>query len=304
MTRAVTIGGGVVLGGGSRLVFIGGPCVIESETHAVDMAGRLREACSEYGVAYIFKASYDKAQRSSVRSYRGPGIARGLDILAAVKRQARVPVLSDVHCVTQVAAAAEVLDVLRIPAFLARQTDIIVACGRTGKPVEIKKGQYMAPEEMEAAAEKVRSTGNDRVILTERGTTFGYGNLVVDMRALPIMRRLGYPVVFDGSHPVQIPGGAKTHSAGRRDMVPYLARAAVAAGVDGLFLEVHDDPDRAPCDGAISITPDELRLLLAEVVAIDDVVKAGERRRARGADQDALTAARAGTRAGEHVTAG
>ena len=276
-TRAVVIGAPgrpVVIGGGAPLALIGGPCAIEDERHALLMAERLRRATADAGVPFIYKSSYDKANRSSVHAYRGPGLKEGLRILRRVKDELGLPVLSDVHDVSEVEPAAEVLDVLQVPAFLCRQTDLVVACGRTGKPVNVKKGQFVAPRDMVNAVEKVRSTGNQDVLLTERGSSFGYNNLVVDYRGLPLMRELGVPVIFDATHSVQLPGGRGDRSGGEREFVPFLARAAVAVGVDALFMEIHEDPDRTLSDGRpLSDGPNMLRLddlprLLDEILAI------------------------------------
>jgi 2-dehydro-3-deoxyphosphooctonate aldolase (KDO 8-P synthase) len=266
-TAEVAIGD-VRIGGGNPLVLIAGPCVIEDESHLIHTGERLREICRAAGVPLILKASFDKANRSSHLSPRGPGLAEGLRILAQAKQKLGLPVLSDVHETGQVAPAAAVLDVLQIPAFLCRQTDLLLAAGGTGKPVNVKKGQFLAPQDMANVVEKLRAAGNRGILLTERGTSFGYHNLVVDMRGLLIMRRLGVPVVFDGTHSVQLPGGAGTRSSGQREFVAPLARAAAAVGCDGLFLEVHPDPERAPSDGANMLPLDELPALLAEVTAI------------------------------------
>jgi 2-dehydro-3-deoxyphosphooctonate aldolase (KDO 8-P synthase) len=245
------------------------------------MAERLQAIAARFGVPLVYKSSYDKANRSAVGSYRGPGLVEGLRILQRVKEATGLPVLSDVHDVAEVAAAAEVLDVLQVPAFLCRQTDLLLACGRTGKPVNVKKGQFLAPGDMGNVADKIRSTGNDDVLLTERGTSFGYHNLVVDFRGLVIMRGFGCPVVFDATHSVQLPGGAGTRSGGERQYVPPLARAAVAVGVDALFMEIHEDPDRTLPDGRpLSDGPNMLRLddlprLLDEVRAIRAAVGPG-----------------------------
>ena len=271
VTSEVAIGS-VRIGGGNPLVLIAGPCVIEDESHLIHVGERLREMCRAAGVPLILKASFDKANRSSHRSPRGPGLVEGLRILARAKERLGVPVLSDVHETSQLPAAAEVLDALQIPAFLCRQTDLLLAAGRTWKPVNVKKGQFLAPEDMTNVVEKIRSTGNNRILLTERGTSFGYHNLTVDMRGLVIMRRLGYPVVFDGTHSVQLPGGAGTHSSGQREFVAPLTRAAAAVGCDGLFLEVHPDPDRAPSDGSNMLSLDALPVLLNEVTAISRVL--------------------------------
>jgi len=270
--NAVRIGD-IRIGGGASLALIAGPCVIESRDHSLKMAEAIRSVAERIGIPFIFKSSYDKANRSSIRSYRGPGLDEGLRILDEVRRHVGVPVLSDVHCVRQIPAAAEVLDVIQIPAFLCRQTDLLIEAGKTGKPINVKKGQFLSPWEMRNVVEKILSTGNDRILLTERGTSFGYNNLVVDMRSLPIMRSLGYPVVFDATHSVQLPGGAGTRSGGQREFVPYLARAAVAAGVDALFMEVHDSPDEALCDGPNMIDLKTLERVLIQVIQIDRVVK-------------------------------
>ena len=272
-TRAVVIGP-VTIGGGAPLALIGGPCAIESEKHAVMVAERLRRITEAARVPFVYKSSYDKANRSSLDSYRGPGLTEGLRILRRVKAETGLPVLSDVHDVSEVEPAAEVLDVLQVPAFLCRQTDLLLACGRTGKPVNVKKGQFVAPRDMVNVVGKIRSTGNEGILLTERGTSFGYNNLVVDFRGLPIMRDTGYPVVFDATHSVQLPGGAGNRSGGERQYVPALARAAVAVGIDGLFMEMHEDPDRTMPDGRpLSDGPNMLRLadlprLLDEIRAI------------------------------------
>jgi 2-dehydro-3-deoxyphosphooctonate aldolase (KDO 8-P synthase) len=260
--------GSLGIGGGNPLILIAGPCVIEDEGHLLRVGEELLSICGEAGVPLILKGSFDKANRSSHRSYRGPGLTEGLRILARVKAKLGLPVLSDIHETAQVPVAAEVLDVLQIPAFLCRQTDLLLAAGRTGRPVNVKKGQFLAPDDMRNVVEKIRSTGNHQILLTERGSSFGYHNLVVDMRGLAIMRRLGVPVIFDATHSVQLPGGAGTASSGQREFVAPLTRAAVAAGCDGLFLEVHPDPDRAPSDGPNMLPLDALRSLLAEVMAI------------------------------------
>jgi len=253
--------GGVAIGDGAPLALIGGPCAIENEKHALMTAERLAGIAAEQKVGFIYKSSYDKANRSSVKSYRGPGLVEGLRILRKVRDTVGVPVLSDVHQVSEVEPAAEVLDVLQIPAFLCRQTDLILAAARTGKPVNVKKGQFVAPRDMKNVVDKVLSAGNRQVLLTERGTTFGYNNLVVDLRGLADMQALGVPVVFDATHSVQLPGGAGDRSAGERVYVPALARAAVAFGVDALFMEMHEDPDRTMADGQpLSDGPNMLRI--------------------------------------------
>ncbi len=273
MTREVVVGK-VRIGAGRPLALIGGPCAIEDEPHAVMLAERLARITADANVPFIYKSSYDKANRSSVSSYRGPGLKEGLRILRRVREVVGCPVLSDVHDVSEVGPAAEVLDVLQVPAFLCRQTDLVLACGRTRKPVNVKKGQFLSPKEMANVVEKLRSTGNEAILLTERGTTFGYNNLVVDFRGLQDMRELGYPVVFDATHSVQLPGGEGHRSGGERKYVPALARAAVAFGIDALFMEIHEDPDRVLRDGRpLSDGPNMLRLddlprLLREITAI------------------------------------
>ncbi len=274
MVREVRVGD-VVFGGGRPLVLIAGPCVIESLEHTLRTAALLKEMATRLNVGLVFKASYDKANRTSVTSFRGPGMDEGLKILARVKSETGLPVLSDVHDISQVAPAAEVLDVLQIPAFLSRQTDLLAAAGATGKVVNVKKGQFLAPWDMKNAVGKLESVGNRNILLTERGASFGYNNLVVDMRSLPIMRETGCPVIFDATHAVQLPGGAGTSSAGQRQFVGALSRAAVATGIDGLFWEVHEDPDRALCDGPNSLPLDQVEAQLRQVLAIDAIVKEG-----------------------------
>ncbi|HWG58512.1 MAG TPA: 3-deoxy-8-phosphooctulonate synthase [Candidatus Acidoferrales bacterium] len=267
-TQAAFEAGNVRMGGGAPLFVIAGPCVIESESHALRMAERLSEIAARRGVPYIFKASYDKANRSSAASYRGPGLREGLRILAAVKKRVGVPVLSDVHEVSQVDAAADVCDVLQIPAFLCRQTDLLFAAAKTGKVVNIKKGQFLSPWDIGNAAEKVAGAGNRKIILTERGSSFGYQNLVVDMRSFPVMRKLGYPVVFDVTHSVQLPGGQGNSSGGQPEFIEPLARAGVAAGVDGVFLEVHDNPAAALSDGANALPLAQFEALIEKLARL------------------------------------
>lgn len=261
-----------------KLLLIAGPCVIESEEHVMMMAGKLKEIAARAGVGLVFKASFDKANRTSVSSFRGPGLEKGLAILNRVKGEFDLPVLSDVHEVNQVEVAARVLDIIQIPAFLSRQTDLMVAAGNTGKVVNIKKAQFSAAEDMKNAVEKVYSTGNKQVCLTERGVSFGYNRLIVDMRSLPIMRSFGVPVIFDGTHSVQEPGGLGKSTGGDRRFVPYLCRAAVATGIDGLFLEVHDNPDCAKSDGPNMLKLDDLEPLLKTLVEIDRIVKSSSPR--------------------------
>ncbi len=270
--REVRIGD-VPFGEGAAVALIAGPCVIESEDHCLTMARALAELAREAGIGFVFKASYDKANRTSLHSFRGPGLDEGLRILARVRTEMGVPVLSDVHSPAEAAAAGRVLDAVQVPAFLCRQTDLLLAAGRTGKPVAVKKGQFLAPWDMGGAVDKVRSTGNEDVLVTERGTTFGYNNLVVDMRGLGRIRALGVPVVFDATHSVQLPGGRGEASGGEREHVAALARAATGAGIDGLFLEVHDRPDEALCDGPNMLGLDALASLLATVRAIDRIVR-------------------------------
>jgi len=260
--------GKVRVGGAAPMFLVAGPCVIESEAHALMMAERIAEIASALRVPLIFKASYDKANRSSISSYRGPGLVDGLRILAKIKKRTGLPILTDVHEVSHVAPAAEVCDVLQIPAFLSRQTDLLVAAGRSGRVVNIKKGQFLSPAEIGNAAEKVAETGNSKIILTERGSSFGYQNLVVDMRSFPIMRKFGYPVVFDVTHSVQLPGGAGKSSGGQPEFIEPLARAGAAIGVDGVFLEVHDNPAKALSDGTNALALDKLRPLLARIAQL------------------------------------
>ena len=261
--------GPVTLGTGGPLVVIAGPCVIESAAHALEMATAVGEIAARVGVPVIFKASYDKANRTSLTSFRGPGLTRGLQILADVRATTGLPVVTDIHAPDEAQPAAEVVDLLQIPAFLSRQTDLLVAAGRTGKPVNIKKGQFMAPRDMAHAAAKVTSTGNAQVLLTERGASFGYNNLVVDMRAFPIMREMGFPVVFDVTHSLQLPGGGDGVSSGLAEYIEPLASAGTAAGIDGVFLEVHDAPARARSDAANALHLPLLEALLTRLVRID-----------------------------------
>jgi 2-dehydro-3-deoxyphosphooctonate aldolase (KDO 8-P synthase) len=265
--------GPVIIGGRRTFVLIAGPCVIESEELCLETAGFLADLTRSLGIPLIFKSSYDKANRSSLTSFRGPGLREGLEILGRVKRELKVPVLSDVHDFAEVGAAAQVLDCLQIPAFLCRQTDFVLAVARSGKPVNVKKGQFLAPWDVRNIVEKIRSTGNTDILLTERGASFGYNNLIADMRSLVIMRETGYPVVFDVTHSLQLPGGKGTSSGGEREFVVPLARAAVAVGIDGLFMEVHPDPSAALCDGPNSQPLDRLKPLLEQLVAIDRLVK-------------------------------
>jgi 2-dehydro-3-deoxyphosphooctonate aldolase (KDO 8-P synthase) len=272
MTRELAVGT-VKIGGGRPLVLIAGPCVIESEDASLRHAERLMTICNGLGMPLIFKSSYDKANRTSIHAFRGPGLEEGLRILEKVKNSLGIPVLSDIHSIEQVVPAAQVLDILQIPAFLCRQTDLLVAAARTGKVINIKKGQFLAPWDMRNVVGKMLSSDNDNIILTERGASFGYNNLVVDMRSFPVMRSYGYPVVFDATHSVQLPGGQGESSGGQREFVETLARAAVATGIDGIFMEVHEDPAAALCDGPNSIPLSELPALLKRLQAIDAVVR-------------------------------
>jgi 2-dehydro-3-deoxyphosphooctonate aldolase (KDO 8-P synthase) len=260
--------GEIQFGIGAPLFLIAGPCVIESEAHATSMAEQLAKIATAARVPLIFKASYDKANRSSAASYRGPGLKEGLRILGAIKKRTGLPILTDVHEVSHVAPAAEVCDVLQIPAFLSRQTDLLVAVGNSGRVVNIKKGQFLSPWDMGNAAEKVAGTGNQKIVLTERGSSFGYQNLVVDMRGFPVMRELGYPVVFDVTHSVQLPGGEGKSSGGQPEFIEPLARAGTAIGADGLFLEVHDNPAKALSDGTNALALGKLQPMLERILRI------------------------------------
>ena len=270
--RQVRIGP-VTVGGDAPLALIAGPCVIESAELAFRVAAFLKECCRELDVPLIFKSSYDKANRSSVASFRGPGLVDGLAVLDRIRRELQIPVISDVHRIEEVQPAAAVLDILQIPAFLCRQTDLLQAVARTGRPVNIKKGQFMAPWDMRQVVAKVTSAGNQQILLTERGASFGYNNLVVDFRGIAIMQSIGYPVVFDATHSVQLPGAAGDRSGGQRQFAPLLARAGVAAGADAVFMEVHPDPDRALCDGPNSLRLTELPDLLRQLIAIHKLVR-------------------------------
>jgi len=260
------------VGGGNALLLIAGPCVIEDFDTTFQIAEFLRDLTGRLGLNFIFKASYDKANRTSIQSFRGPGPAQGLAVLGEIRDRLHIPVISDVHTVAQVAPAAEVLDVIQIPAFLCRQTDLIVETARTGRPVNIKKGQFLAPWDMANVVAKAASVGNDRILITERGAMFGYNNLVVDFRGFAIMQQTGFPVIFDATHSIQLPGGAGSSSGGQREFAPPLARAAVAAGADGVFMEVHPDPDRALCDGPNSLQLESVEALLKELMAIKNVL--------------------------------
>jgi 2-dehydro-3-deoxyphosphooctonate aldolase (KDO 8-P synthase) len=265
--------GNFEIGAGRPLAVIAGPCVIENRESALRHASLLKEAADRVGVPYIFKSSYDKANRSSATSFRGPGLENGLEILAEIKRKVGIPILTDVHESEQVTAVQQVVDVLQIPAFLCRQTDFVIAVANSGKVINVKKGQFLAPWDIGNVVDKIVSTGNDQVLLTERGVSFGYNNLVSDMRSLVVMRELGYPVIFDATHSLQLPGGRGNASGGERKYIPALARAAVAAGVDGLFMEVHEDPDQALSDGPNSLPLKDFEKLICAVKQIDEMVK-------------------------------
>jgi 2-dehydro-3-deoxyphosphooctonate aldolase (KDO 8-P synthase) len=272
VVREVALGN-VVFGGNRPLVLIAGPCAIENEDLTLRIAAFLKELTASLGIGMVFKASYDKANRTSVSSFRGPGLKEGLRILQRVKSEFELPILSDVHDITQMAPAAEVLDIIQIPAFLSRQTDLLTAAAQTGKVVNVKKGQFLAPWDMKNVVGKLEAGGNRQILLTERGASFGYNNLVTDMRSLVIMRETGCPVIFDATHSVQLPGGAGTASTGQRQYVGALSRAAVATGIDGLFWEVHENPDQALCDGPNSLPLGDLKRMLEQMLAIDAIVK-------------------------------
>ena len=263
----------IQVGSGQPLLLIAGPCALESEEMARRVAGTMQEICSRLGLSYVFKASFDKANRTSLSSYRGPGLEQGLAILSRIREELQVPVISDVHDTSQIQAAAAVLDIIQIPAFLCRQTDLLTAVARTGKPINLKKGQFVSPWDMGNAVNKIREAGGRKIMLVERGASFGYNNLVVDMRALPIMRAFDCPVIYDATHSVQLPGGAGGSSGGQREFIAPLSRAAVAAGIDGLFMEVHPDPDKALCDGPNSIALDQIEGILTQLVQIRQVCK-------------------------------
>ena len=271
MVKKIKITDTFYVGGGSKLALIAGPCVIESEELVLKTAEKLKEITQRVDIPLIFKSSFDKANRSSVNSYRGVGLEKGLEILQKVKNLMSVPVLSDIHEPQQANAAAEVLDIIQIPAFLCRQTDLLLAAAKTGKPVNVKKGQFMSPREMKNVVVKIEQCGNKNILLTERGVSFGYNNLVVDMRSLPIMRSLGYPVVFDVTHSVQLPGGAGDKSTGQKEFIPSLVRGAAAVGIDLLFMEVHPDPDHALSDGPNMVLLDQLDPILKMVLEFSEL---------------------------------
>src|SRR5438309_4425645 len=271
-TREIELGK-LRLGAGNPLFLIAGPCVIETESHARAMAEKIAKVAADAGLPYIFKASFDKANRSSLKGFRGPGLKEGLRILGKIKSDLKLPILTDIHEASQAAPVAEVVDILQIPAFLARQTDLLVAAGKTGRTVNIKKPQFVSPWDMRNAVEKVESTGNQQIILTERGASFGYQNLVVDFRSFPVLKEYGYPVVFDVTHSVQLPGGQGHASGGQPEFIEPLARAGVAAGVDGIFLETHDNPPKALSDGANALPLDQLSGLLSRLKEISGLVQ-------------------------------
>lgn len=261
----------ILVGPNHPLLLIGGPCVLESEELARRVAATMQETCSRLGFSYVFKASFDKANRTSISSYRGPGIDEGLAILAKIRQELHVPVISDIHDITQVKSAAEVLDIIQIPAFLCRQTDLLVETSKTGKPISLKKGQFVSPWDMQYAVNKIREGGTSSVMLVERGASFGYNNLVVDMRSFPVMRGFGCPVIYDATHSVQLPGGSGSSSGGQREFIEPLVRAAVAAGIDGLFMEIHPEPAKALCDGPNSLPLDSVHTILEQVARIRSI---------------------------------
>lgn len=274
--REVTVGNVRIGGNRNPLVFIAGPCVIEDPDSTLKAAHKLKQFSEDLNISIIFKSSYDKANRTSIHSFRGPGIEEGLSVLERVKRETGLPVLSDVHSPDEVTAAAGVLDVLQVPAFLCRQTDLLTAAGKSGRPVNIKKGQFMSPWSMKHVIDKVRSTGNNDIILTERGVSFGYHNLVVDMRSIIIMRQFGFPVMYDATHGIQLPGGRDDTSGGEREFIPPLSRAAVSAGCDAIFMEVHASPETALCDGPNMLMIDHFPLLAQQLVQLSAVVREWE----------------------------
>lgn len=272
MKNSINITQGIKVGAGEPLLLIAGPCQIESLEHSLMIASRLKEISAKYPVNLIFKSSFDKANRTSLAGKRGPGIREGLEILNLVKTKTGLPVLTDVHTAEQAELVAEVVDVLQIPAFLCRQTDLLIAAGKTNKPINVKKGQFLPPEDMRFVAEKISSTGNQNIMLCERGSSFGYRDLVVDMRSLVIMKSLGYPVVFDGTHSVQSLGGSGGSSGGNREFIPYLSNAAAATGIDGLFLECHENPNCAPSDAASMLPIETLDSILSKVCSIREII--------------------------------
>jgi 2-dehydro-3-deoxyphosphooctonate aldolase (KDO 8-P synthase) len=273
VSREIVINEKIRIGGPNPLFLIGGPCVIESEAHAFLMAREIKDVCESLQVPFIFKSSYDKANRSSLESFRGPGLSEGMEILSRIKDEYEIPVLSDVHSIEQVDKAAEILDVIQIPAFLCRQTDLLTAAAKTQRVINIKKGQFMSPGEMSNVVEKIISSGNEKIILTERGTSFGYNNLIFDIRSIPIMKKLGFPVVIDASHCVQKPGGEGTYSGGEADFIPFVAKAGISAGADGIFVEIHDNPSQALSDKNNSLILNELGGFLSQMIKIRSAVE-------------------------------
>jgi 2-dehydro-3-deoxyphosphooctonate aldolase (KDO 8-P synthase) len=271
-TKLVTVGK-VKIGGGKPIVLIAGPCVIESQSHVLNTAEKIKRAASDADIPFIFKASYDKANRSSIDSFRGPGLIKGLQSLEKIKQQLNVPVLSDVHTEEEIEPASQVLDVLQIPAFLCRQTNMIIKAAKTGCSVNVKKGQFMAPWDMKNVVDKLSHSGCKKILLTERGFTFGYNNLVVDMRSLVLMRDLGYPIIFDATHSLQLPGGKGNKSGGQKELIPDLVRGAVAVGCDAIFMEVHPNPDKAKSDGPNMLKLSQLPELLKQIKTLDLAVK-------------------------------
>lgn len=272
MTKEIKIGN-VRIGGGNPVVLIAGPCVIESEKNALRHAEILKEITEEVGIPFIFKSSYDKANRSSIRSFRGPGLEKGLQVLKKVKDKFNVPILSDIHCRHEIKKVKDVLDIIQIPAFLSRQTDLITEAAKTKKAINVKKGQFMAPWDMKNAIEKIEAAGNKNIIITERGVSFGYNNLVSDFRSIMIMKEFGYPVVYDASHSVQLPGGLGAKSGGEKTFIPNLALAAAAVGVDGIFIEVHIAPEKAPCDGPNMLALNDLKGFLVKIKKVERAIK-------------------------------
>jgi 2-dehydro-3-deoxyphosphooctonate aldolase (KDO 8-P synthase) len=279
MSKKIIKIGKLKIGAKGTLCLIAGPCVIEKEELCFKIAETLLRVTTQKGVPLIFKASYDKANRSSINSYRGPGLKKGLAILKKVKDEFKIPILTDIHCQEEIPPVSEIADVIQIPAFLSRQTSLITTAARTGRVINVKKGQFLAPIEMAGVIEKIEKVGGDKILLTERGTFFGYHNLVVDFRAIPIMQRFSYPVIFDASHSVQTPGSKQGHSGGTREFIPFLAKAAVACGCDGLFLEVHPEPEKALCDAASMLRLKDLPQLLTEVVMISKVIERDKKNR-------------------------
>ena len=273
MINPVPINNRFFIGRPGPFALISGPCVIEDEQTTFDIARELAKITRELEIPFVFKASYDKANRTAIDSFRGPGIAKGLEVLAAIRKELDVPVISDVHQVSDIEMAAKILDMLQIPAFLCRQTDLVVAAARTGKPINVKKGQFLAPWDMKNVVNKILSTGNQKITLTDRGVSFGYNNLVTDFRCIPIMHETGCPVIYDATHSVQLPGGAGTASAGQREFVPTLSRAAIAAGADGLFIETHTNPDKALSDGPNAMRLADMEQLLTELKAIENALQ-------------------------------